>query len=86
MKYSNPDYLTLGAFYRRFEGGAGWWKKYISTKKLSQQATSLLLKAKIINYASGSITVVGYEKNSSKLHLRTPLQSALCQFIGQPLN
>ena len=61
-------------------------KKYISTKKLSQQATSLLLKAKIINYASGSITVVGYEKNSSTLHLRTPLQSALCQFIGQPLN
>ena len=86
MKSSNPDYFTLGAFYRRFEEGLGDEKKIFPQKKLSQQATSLLLKAKIINYASRSITVVGYEKNSSKLHLRTPLQSALCQFIGQPLN
>ena len=56
-------------------------KKIYFHKKLSLQVTSLLLKAKIITYASGSITVGGYEKNSSKLHLRTPLQSALRQCI-----
>ena len=46
MKSSNPDYFTLEEFYLRFEGGAGWWRKNISAKKNSQQATSLLLKAK----------------------------------------